>query len=161
MSISNESDKDSFINENSTLPKGQSLVKELEEKWKSIESNNSTYKSLSLDHESRKNKKSNNIENIKLIANKVKEAKKRKEIKANFKSSDFDLFVKKKKKELNKLLKDNYTVQNTLEKQENEISKKIKKNSNFIHLKSKPAKGEQTINNISGEIFKTYRTLNK
>ena len=44
MSISNESDKDSFINENSTLPKGQSLVKELEEKWKSIENTNSKYK---------------------------------------------------------------------------------------------------------------------
>ena len=69
--------------------------------------------------------------------------------------------MKKKKKELNKLLKDNYTVQNTLEKQEFEISKKIKKNSNFIHLKSKPASGEQTINNISGEIFNTFRTSNK
>ena len=161
MSISNESDKDSFINENSTLPKGQSLVKELEEKWKSIENTNSKYKSISFEHESRKKKNSNNIENIKLIANKVKEAKKRKEIKANVKSSDFDLFVKKKKKELNKLLKDNYTVQNTLEKQEFEISKKIKKNSNFIHLKSKPASGEQTINNINGEKFNTFRTSNK
>ena len=56
MSISNESDKDSFINENSTLPKGQSLVKELEEKWKSIENTNSKYKSISFEHESRKKK---------------------------------------------------------------------------------------------------------
>lgn len=162
MSVSNESDNYNFINESSAIPKGKSLVRELEEKWKSIEKNNSMYKSLSLGLGTRKSKKENNIDNIILIANKLKEAKKRKETRENLKSSDFELYVKKKKKELNKFLKDNYTAQNTLEKQENEISKKIKKKTNFnlIQLKSKPICGGQTINNVSGEIFNTFRASN-